>query len=87
MIYIFSEISEAYSAPSSEVATRGVLQDKVFLEISENSPENTCAKVKARPATLSKKRLWHRYFSVNFAKFLRAPFFTEHLWWLLLELI
>ena len=27
-----------------------------------------------RPATLLKKRLWHRCFSVNFAKFLRAPF-------------
>ena len=38
-----------------------------------------------RPATLLKKRLWHRYFPVNFAKFLRTPFFTEHLWWLLLS--
>ena len=27
-----------------------------------------------RPATLLKKRLWHRCFSVNFAKFLRTPF-------------
>ena len=27
-----------------------------------------------RPVTLSKKRLWHRCFPVNFAKFLRAPF-------------
>ena len=27
-----------------------------------------------RPATLLKKRLWHRCFPVNFAKFLRAPF-------------
>ena len=26
------------------------------------------------PATLSKKRLWHRCFPVNFTKFLRAPF-------------
>ena len=26
------------------------------------------------PATLLKKRLWHRCFSVNFAKFLRTPF-------------
>ena len=34
------------------------------------------------PATLLKKRLWHRCFPVNFAKFLRTPFFTEHLWWL-----
>ena len=24
-------------------------------------------------------------FSVNFAKFLRTPFFIEHLWWLLLK--
>ena len=27
-----------------------------------------------RHATLLKKRLWHRYFPVNFAKFLRTPF-------------
>ena len=31
-----------------------------------------------------KKRLQHRCFSVKFAKFLRTPFLTEHLWWLLL---
>ena len=37
-----------------------------------------------RPATLLKKRLWHRCFPVNFGKFLRTPFITEHLWWLLL---
>ena len=28
-----------------------------------------------RPATLFKKILWHRYFPVNFAKFLRTPFY------------
>ena len=33
-----------------------------------------------RPVTLLKKRLWHRYFPVNFAKFLRAPFLTEPVW-------
>ena len=27
-----------------------------------------------------KKRLWQRCFSVNFAKFLRTPFFAEHVW-------
>ena len=37
------------------------------------------------PATLLKKKLWHRYFPVNFAKFLKTPFFIEHLWWLLLN--
>ena len=40
-----------------------------------------------RPATLLKKRPWHRCFPVNFAKFLRTPFLTEHLRWLLLHLV
>ena len=31
-----------------------------------------------------KQRLWHRCSPVNFAKFLRTPFFIEHIWWLLL---
>ena len=38
-----------------------------------------------RPATLLKKRPWHRWFPVNFVKFLRTSFLTEHLRWLLLE--
>ena len=37
-----------------------------------------------RPTTLLKKSLWHRCFPANFVKFLRTPFYTEHLWWLLL---
>ena len=39
-----------------------------------------------RPATLLKKRLWHRCFPVNFAKFLRPTSLTENLRWLLLIL-
>ena len=35
----------------------------------------------------SRSRLWHWCFTVSFAKFLRAPFFTEHLRWLLLWFI
>ena len=35
-------------------------------------------------AALLKKTLWHGCFPVNFAKFLRTPFFKEHFWWLLL---
>ena len=34
----------------------------------------------------SKEILWHRCFPVNFAKFIRTPFFIENLWWLLLFL-
>ena len=37
-----------------------------------------------RPATLSKKRLWHRCFLVNVAKFQTILFLKEHLRWLLL---
>ena len=38
-----------------------------------------------RPVTLLKKRLWNRCFPMKFAKFLRTPFFKEHLCWLLLK--
>ena len=40
-----------------------------------------------RPTTLLKKRHWHRCFPLSFTKFLRTPFLTEHLRWLLLNLI
>ena len=55
-----------------------------YLEYVYESGEAVVKKVE--PATLLKKRLWHRCFPVNFAEFLRTPFFTEHLWWLLLNL-
>ena len=48
-------------------------------------PESLFNKVAdLRPATLLKKRLWRTCFPVNFVKFLRTSFLTEHLWWLLL---
>ena len=42
--------------------------------------------LKRRPATLSKERIWHSCFPVNFEKFLRTPFVSEHLLWLLLNI-
>ena len=39
------------------------------------------------PATLLKKRLWHRCFPVKFVKVLRTTFFIERLSWLLLLLV
>ena len=42
-------------------------------------------KVAGQVATLLKKRVWHKCFSVNSAKFLRTPFLMERLWWLLLK--
>ena len=59
----------------SDVTSEAVVQrcsvKKVFLEISQNLQENTCARAffnkvaGLRPATLFKKRLWHKCFSVN----------------------
>ena len=57
-----------------------VFCQKVLLELSQYLQENTCArvsfliKVRPWPGTLLKKRLWHRCFPVNLAKFLRTPF-------------
>ena len=39
-----------------------------------------------RSANLLKMSLWHRYFPVNFAKFLRTLFLTDHLWWPFLQI-
>ena len=54
---------------------------KLFMH---RSSDQRCSMEKGRPATLLKRRLWYRYFPVNFVKFLRTPIFREHLWWLLL---
>ena len=65
---------------NSEAVVRRCSIKKVFLDISQNSQEITCArdsfliKLQVWPVTLSKKSLWHRCFPVNFAKFLRTSF-------------
>ena len=51
----------------TEAATRGVLLKKVFLTLLKK-------RILSCPATLLKKRILHRCFPVNFAKFLRTPF-------------
>ena len=62
----------------------------MFLEISQNSQENTCARVFfnkvacLRPATLLKKGLWYRCFPVNFANFIRILFLQNTFGWLFL---
>ena len=65
----------------TEAVARMCPVKKVFLEMSQNSQENTCVRI-----SLLKKRLWHRCFPMNFVTFLRTPFFTKHLWWLLLRI-
>ena len=64
----------------------------MFLGISQNSQENTCAtvslllKLEAKVGNFISKETLAKVFPVNLAKFGRTPFLTEHLWWLLLVL-
>ena len=75
----------------TEAVVRRCSLKKVFLKTSQNSQGGKllCQRLflnkvsGLRPATLLKKRLWHRCFPVNFAKFSRRPFYTERLRWLL----
>ena len=60
--------------PSTDTIQRFSLQDLGYT-----------SDLRLRPATLLKKKLWHRYFPVNFTKFLRTPFLSEHLRWLSLS--
>ena len=70
---------------------RDVFCKKVFLNISQNSQENTYVtvsfliKLQARPVTLFKNKLWHWCFPVNFVRFLRIPFLlsisSSCFWW------
>ena len=57
---------------TTEAATGGDLPKKMFLKISQNSQENTYVSLFLN--RVAGQRLWHRYFPVNFAKFLRTPF-------------
>ena len=64
----------------------------VFLEISQNSQENTCARVSlliklpTKAWNFIKKETLTQVFPANFAKFLRAPFLTEDFRGLLLTI-
>ena len=46
-----------------------------------------CLNLQKQSLNFAKFTLWHRCFPVNFVKFLRTPFLTEHLRWLLLNWI
>ena len=63
-----------------EEATGGVLYKKVL----QNSQEKIFARVSF---FFLKRRLWHRYFPVNFSNFLRTPFYRTPLGdWLYISL-
>ena len=66
-----------------EATTRGFLCKKMFLEISQNSPENTCGGVSfliKLQAYFIKKETLAQVFSCGFCESFKDTFFTEHLW-------
>ena len=62
----------------SEAVAQRCSVKNVFLEISQDSLENTCFRIsfltKLQACNFVKKRLWHKCFPVNFARFLRTFF-------------
>ena len=66
-----------------EAAVQRCSVKKVFLEISQNSQENTCARV----CNFIKKETLAQLFSCEFCEISKNIFFTEHLWWLLLLIL
>ena len=67
-----------------EPTTRGVLQKRMFLEILQNSQENTCARVsfliKLQACNFIKNDTPAKVLSCEFCEISKNIFFTEHLW-------
>ena len=73
-------LSKALSIPEAVIQRCSV---KRFLEISQNSQENTCAEA----CNFIKKETLAQVFSCEFCKISKNTFFIEHLWRLLLVLV
>ena len=74
-----------------EVGTRGVLKKGDLKNFAKFTGKHLCQSLifnkVAGIATLLKRRLWHRCFSVNFEKFLRARFLQSTSERLLLNMV
>ena len=90
--HIHSKFCQLHLIPSrcrhtKVICKKGVLRN--FAKLQENTCNRASFLIKLQGwglATLLKKRLWRKCISVNFVKFLRTPFLTEHLRWLLLSI-
>ena len=64
---------------NTEATTGSVLEEKVFLDILQNSQGKTCATVSFLIKFFKKETL-ALVFSCEFCKISKNIFFTEHLW-------
>ena len=76
LIYLNFGLLRNSSFPILEAATRGILVKKVFLKISQNSQENTCARISF---LIKKKKALAQVFSCEFYEIFKNIFFREHL--------
>ena len=78
LLYLEDFVFQKLDFQDAEAIVRRCFLKKVFLRISQNLQENTCLespfKNVAEAWNFIKKRLQHRYFPVNIAKFLRTAF-------------
>ena len=77
---VSSCIFQCFSLSCKKQSSEGVCEKAVLRNFTKFTGKHLCL----RPAALLKKRLRHRCFPVNLVKFVRTPFLTEHIWWLLL---
>ena len=66
-------------------ACRSSVKKRCYWIFTKFTGKHLCQSLFFNKENLFKKRLWHRCFPVNFVKLLIRTFFTEHLWWLLLN--
>ena len=66
------------SVQNSEAAVQMCFVKKVFFQFLQNSQPETC--------NFIKKETLAQIFSCEFRKIFKSTFFTEHLWWLLLNI-
>ena len=75
------------SIKSIEAVAQGCSVKSVLKNVSKFTGKHLCQSlVFNKVAGLLKKRLWHRYFAVNFVKFSRISFYKEYLRWLLVQI-
>ena len=83
-------LQRIYNFINTEAVVQRYSLKKVFLEISQNSQENTCVivsfliKLQAWACKFIKKETLAQIFSCEFCGVSENTFFKEHLWWLLL---
>ena len=83
-VFWFSNVFRRNKSSCSKVFYKADVL-KIYVKFTEITCVRVSFLIKLKPETCNfiKKRLCHMYFPVNFAKFLRIPFFLENLWWLL----